>query len=61
MKSVFFWSEEHAREYRREHTEVRGSYMTLAQSVFLTPRVQGAIFGLPRKKGEGINFQTSKT
>jgi hypothetical protein len=38
-----------AREYRHTNPSVRGSYMTLAQSVFLTPKVQGAIFGFPRK------------
>jgi hypothetical protein len=48
--STFFWSEEHAREYRRKHANLRGSYMTLAQSIYLTPRVQGAIFGFPRKE-----------
>jgi hypothetical protein len=47
--SIFFWSEEHAREYRREHRNIRGSYMSLAQSVYLTPITQGAIFGFPRK------------
>jgi len=47
---VFFWSEEHAREYRHSHPTERGSYMTLAQAAYLTPRVQGAIFGFPRKE-----------
>jgi hypothetical protein len=48
--SIFFWSEEHAREYRHQHAHIRGSYMTLAQSIYLTPRVQGAIFGFPRRE-----------
>jgi hypothetical protein len=48
LQSVFFWSEEHAREYRRTHNGVRGSYMTLAQSIYVTPRTQGALFDFPR-------------
>jgi hypothetical protein len=52
-KSIFFWSEEHAKEYRRSHVNIRGSYMTLAQSVYLTPKVQGAIFGFPRREQAG--------
>jgi hypothetical protein len=48
-KSIFFWSEEHMKEYRSQHANIRGSYMTLAQSIYLTPRVQGAIFGFPRQ------------
>jgi len=42
---VFFCSEEHARRYRRENREVRGSYFTLPQAVFLTRIIQSAIFG----------------
>jgi hypothetical protein len=49
--SVFFWSEDHAREYRRSHNKVRGSFMTLAQSVYMTPQVQGALFSFPREMG----------
>jgi hypothetical protein len=49
-RSIFFWSEEHVKEYRNKQAGMRGSYMTLAQSVYLTPRVQGAIFSFPRKK-----------
>ena len=48
MNSVFFWSEEHAREHRSKTGEVRGSYMTLEQSVYITPIIQGALFAVPR-------------
>ena len=43
-------SEEHAREVRHKRMNARGSYMRLAQSVFSTPSVQGAIFGFPRNE-----------
>ena len=46
-KSVFFWSEEHAREYRRETGGEKGLYMTLDQAVYITPIIQGALFGFP--------------
>jgi hypothetical protein len=45
MNSVFFWSEEHARAHRRMNGGVRGMYLTLDQSVFLTRHAQSAIFG----------------
>jgi len=48
MNSVFFWSEEHAREQRRKSGGVRGTYLTLSQGVYVTPIVQGGIFGFPR-------------
>jgi hypothetical protein len=48
MNSVFFWSEELARESRWKTYGVRGTYMTLSQAVYITPIVQGGIFGLPR-------------
>jgi hypothetical protein len=44
--SVFFWSEEHAREYRTENAQINGLYLTLEQSAFSTPIVQGALFAL---------------
>jgi hypothetical protein len=43
-KSVFFWSEEHAREHRRNEGGPTGLYLTLEQSAYLTPIAQGAIF-----------------
>ena len=47
MKSVFFWSEEHANDYRHKVDQKRGTYFTLAQSAYLTSRVQGALFAFP--------------
>ena len=44
MKSVFFWSEEHARRYRTEQKQVNGTYLTLEQMTFLTPISQGGLF-----------------
>jgi len=48
MNSVFFWSEEQAKQYRSKNKHIRGSYMNLSQAAFMTPRVQGGLFGFPR-------------
>jgi hypothetical protein len=48
MKSVFFWSEEHARAHRRTKGWVRGIYLTLEQMVLQTRLIQSAIFGFER-------------
>ncbi len=45
MKSIFFWSEEHAREYRRSAAGERGVYMTLPQSIYVTRKTQSVLFG----------------
>jgi amino-acid N-acetyltransferase len=42
--SVFFWSEEHARDYRAGADQPNGIYLTLEQIVFSTPIVQGGLF-----------------
>ncbi len=42
---MFFWSEEHARTYRGGKGGDQGTYMTLDQAVYVTPVVQGALFG----------------
>jgi hypothetical protein len=42
--SVFFWSEEHAREYRANTKQVNGVYLTLDQCAYMTPITQGALF-----------------
>jgi len=44
MKSIFFWSEEHAKEFRQQTGGERGIYLTLAQAVYVTPILQGALF-----------------
>jgi hypothetical protein len=44
MNSVFFWSEEHAREYRMENHQVDGTYLTLEQSTYSSRIAQAALF-----------------
>jgi hypothetical protein len=44
QNSLFFWSEEHAREFRRSKRQVEGVYLTLEQSVYSTRIAQGALF-----------------
>jgi hypothetical protein len=41
---VFFWSEEHAREYRASAVLVDGVYLTLAQAAYAIPITQSALF-----------------
>jgi hypothetical protein len=53
VNSVFFWSEEHAKEYRGRSGGMRGTYMTLDQAVYVTPIIQGAIFAFPRQGSRG--------
>jgi hypothetical protein len=43
-ESVFFWSEEHAREHRRQVGGVRGIYMTLERTAYVNSIMQDAIF-----------------
>jgi hypothetical protein len=45
MKSIFFWSEEHAREFRRKNGGERGIYATLDQAIYITRIFQSALFG----------------
>jgi len=45
MECVFFWSEEHAREYRKLNHRTRGAYMTAGQMNEATRIIQSAIFG----------------
>jgi hypothetical protein len=42
---VFFWSEEHAREYRKREHRIRGVYFTAEQAVFVTKAIQSILFG----------------
>jgi hypothetical protein len=44
MNSIFFWSEEHAREYRTGAHQVDGEYLTLEQMAYLIPINQGSLF-----------------
>jgi hypothetical protein len=41
---LFFWSEEHAREFRKDRDQVDGVYLTLEQSAYSTRIAQGALF-----------------
>jgi len=43
--SVFFWSEEQAKAFRRQNKDGMGIYLNLKQSIALTAPVQGALFG----------------
>jgi hypothetical protein len=45
QESVFFWSEEHAREYRRSTHRLRGIYMTVTQLCEVTRIMQSVLFG----------------
>ncbi len=44
MQTVFFWSEEHAREYRRKHRQPNGKYLTLTQAAIAERVAQSGLF-----------------
>jgi hypothetical protein len=44
MKSVFFWSEEHAREFRAASDQADGTYLTLEQSACSSRIAQSGLF-----------------
>jgi hypothetical protein len=48
-ESVFFWSEEHARDYRRSTHRLRGVYMTVPQICQATRIMQSILFGFDEK------------
>jgi len=43
-QTVFFWSEEHARDYRRNHQQADGTYVTLGQAAFAERYLQSGLF-----------------
>jgi len=49
MNSVFFWSEEHAKEQRAQAGGMRGTYLTLSQAAYVTRHAQAALFAFPRE------------
>src|SRR5260221_11395149 len=49
--SVFFWSEEHARAFRKSQQQVDGIYLTLAQSMYYTRIAQSSLFGFEEETG----------
>ena len=63
MESVFFWSEEHVREYRKKTHRIRGAYMKADQMVKVTRIIQSALFGFEIGKQGSTNHSTwtSKT
>jgi len=48
MKSVFFWSEEHARNHHKRLGGRSGLYLTLEQNAFLAPLAQEVPFEFSR-------------
>ena len=44
MNSIFFCSEEHAKDYRKAHTQKDGVYLTMAQSAWSERIVQSSLF-----------------
>jgi hypothetical protein len=52
--SVFFWSEEHARQYHKQMKDLKGLYLTLPQAIEMTPLTQGALFDFKRRSLEDL-------
>ncbi|HVO98347.1 MAG TPA: hypothetical protein VMT15_09790 [Bryobacteraceae bacterium] len=48
MQTVFFWSEEHAREYRSTHSQPAGAYLTMDQAAFTERIAQSGLFAISR-------------
>jgi hypothetical protein len=46
MESVFFWSEEHAAEYRKAHPQPAGVYLRFDQAAWVERIAQSALFAL---------------
>ena len=51
-KSIFFWSEEHAREHCKRTRQPLGLYVTLDQSMYITRAIQGAVFAFEHRKNK---------
>lgn len=49
MKSVFLWSEDEAREHRRQQPDPKGLYLTLKQGAIVTRPIQSVLFGFARE------------
>jgi hypothetical protein len=45
MENVFFWSEEHAKEYRKSTHRIRGVYSPLSKVADANRILQSAVFG----------------
>ena len=46
MQTVFFWSEEHARNFRAKHQQPDGLYLTMEQAAFSERIAQSGLFAL---------------
>jgi hypothetical protein len=46
---LFFWSEEHAREFRATHAQPDGVYLTMDQAAFSERIAQGALFAFDER------------
>ena len=46
MNTVFFWSEEHAREFRATHLQPEGIYLTMEQVAFSERIGQSGLFAI---------------
>jgi hypothetical protein len=46
MNTVFFWSEEHAREFRATRQQPQGMYLTMEQAAFSERIAQSGLFAI---------------
>jgi len=46
MNTVFFWSEEHAREFRATHQQPEGTYLTMEQAALAERVGQSGLFAI---------------
>ena len=44
-RSIFLWSEENLKQHRSVNADIPGVYLTLKQSIAITPIAQSALFG----------------
>ena len=46
MQTVFFWSEEHARQFRTKHRQQDGLYLTMEQAALSGRMAQSGLFAI---------------
>jgi hypothetical protein len=46
MQTVFFWSEEHARDFRRQNPQPDGAYLTMEQAAVSERIAQSGLFAI---------------
>ena len=49
MRTVFFWSEEHARHFRANHWQPEGLYLTMDQAAFSERIAQSGLFAFGKE------------